>query len=464
MSSGQISDDITIAAISTPPGVGGVGIVRMSGSLSFSILEKIFLPKNSSCSYQSHKLYYGQLVDPFSGKMVDEVLAVFMRGPNSYTREDVVELHCHGSYLVLENTLKLVLECGAQLAAPGEFTKRAFLNGRIDLTQAEAVVDILSAKTQKGVDLGLEQLSGALYRRIEPCRQSLVRAKAVVEVAIDFPDDDVEIVDHSQLVVQLTEEVQKPLQKLLKGAGQGKLYRNGVSLVIAGRPNVGKSSLLNALLQEDRALVTSVPGTTRDSIEEIIDISGIPVRIIDTAGIREGVCEVEELGIERARELINRADFVVFLIDGATGVTEEDRLLYEQVAHKPLVPVVNKSDLCGDNELDLSWMATEVAPVVISARNQDNIEGLRNTLFAQITSAAGVWEEDGCAPNLRHKLALGAAIDAVQGVLDTLGAGLTCDLVAVDLQGALDALNDIVGETTPDDVLDAVFEQFCLGK
>jgi tRNA modification GTPase len=456
--------DDTIAAISTPPGAGGIGIIRISGRDALPILKKLFTPKNTSCSYRSHQLYYGHIVRPATGRIVDEVLAVLMQAPSTYTREDVVEIHCHGSFLVLENVLELVIECGALIAEPGEFTKRAFLNGRIDLTQAEAVIDILSAKTRKGVDIAQEQLSGGLYKRIDPIRQSLSHARAVVEVAIDFPDEDIEIVDHTNMIAQMRDDVVTPLKKLLASASQGRLYRDGVAMVIAGLPNVGKSSLLNTLLQEDRALVTAVPGTTRDSIEEIIDISGVPVRVIDTAGIREGAGEVEELGILRARDLINKADLVLFLVDGSTAVSDQDLVLYKEVCHKPVIAVINKVDLCGKEPADLSGFTGLAGQLLISAKIQTGIEELKQAIFTQIISGTEQWEEESCALNLRHKVALASAVEASERMVSTLEQGLTYDLIAVDLQECLDCLAEIVGETTTEDILDVVFEQFCLGK
>lgn len=458
---------VTIAAISTPPGAGGIGIIRMSGERALPLLKAVFQPKNPSCPYTSHKLYYGHIRHPKQGKILDEVLAVYMAAPHTYTREDVVEVHCHGSFLVLQNVLELILAEGATLAAPGEFTKRAFLNGRIDLTQAEAVIDVLSAKTRKGVDLAQEQLSGALYRKIDPIRRSLVQMRAVIEVAIDFPDEDVEIIDHSALIVQLEQEVAGPLKKLLHNADRGRLYREGISLVIAGLPNVGKSSLLNTILQEERALVTAIPGTTRDSIEEIIDIHGMPVRIIDTAGIRDDAGEVEELGIRRARDLINKADLILFLLDGSRQLTDGDRALYEQVKHKPVLPVINKIDLCDSSVCmvpDLSPFTGIGACVHISAKEQTGIEQLKQAVFSAVTSGNDQWEEGGCAPNIRHKQALLAAVEACDRVKISLQDGLTNDLIAVDLQECLDYLADIVGETTTEDILDVIFEQFCLGK
>ncbi len=458
------NQEATIAAISTPPGAGGIGIIRISGEHALPLLKTVFQPKKSPCLYESHKLYYGHIRHPEQGKILDEVLAVYMAAPYTYTREDVVEVHCHGSFIVLQNVLELILANGAVLASPGEFTKRAFLNGRIDLTQAEAVIDVLSAKTRKGVDLAQEQLSGALYRKIDPIRQSLVRMRAVIEVAIDFPDEDLEIIDHSALIFQLDHKVIQPLKKLLQNADRGKLYREGISLVIAGLPNVGKSSLLNTILQEERALVTPVPGTTRDSIEEVVDIKGMPVRIIDTAGIRDDAEEVEELGIRRARDLLNRADLILFLIDGSRELTDGDHALYAQVGHKPLLAVINKIDLCDKLAPDLSSLPGIGECIEISAKEQTGIEELKQAIFDAVISGKNQWEEGGCAPNLRHKQALIAAVEACDRVMLSLQNGLTNDLIAVDLQECVNYLADIVGETTTEDVLDVIFEQFCLGK
>ena len=457
-------NDDTIAAISTPPGAGGIGIIRISGKGALPILRDIFQAKEQACPFASHHLYYGHIHHTEDGKILDEVLAVYMAAPRTYTREDVVEIHCHGSFLVLQSVLELILTRGAVLAAPGEFTKRAFLNGRIDLTQAEAVIDILSAKTRKGVDLAQEQLSGALYKKIDPIRQSLIAMRAIVEVAIDFPDEEVEIIDHRHLIEKLSLEVAEPLLHLLGNADRGRLYREGVAIVIAGLPNVGKSSLLNAILQEDRALVTAIPGTTRDSIEEIIDIFGVPVRVIDTAGIRDNAGEVEELGIQRAKELINKADLVLFLIDGSRPVSDGDKALYDQVRHKPILPVVNKIDICGQDLPDLSELTGIGHCHPVSAKNQLGIEELKQAIFTSITAGGAQWEEGGCAPNVRHKQALRAAHQACERVLASLQSGLTNDLIAFDLQECLDRLAEIVGETTTEDILEVIFAQFCLGK
>lgn len=454
----------TIAAISTPPGSGGIGIIRMSGDLSLSVLNTIFQPLDKHCTYSSHQLYYGHISEPESGKILDEVLAVYMRSPRTYTREDVVEIHCHGSYLVLQNVLNVILSQGVALAQPGEFTKRAFLNGRIDLTKAEAVIDILSARTRKGVDLAQEQLSGALYNQIDTIRKSLTTMRAVIEVAIDFPDEDLEIVDHTHMLTQLEVEVAKPIERLLRDADHGKIFREGISVVIAGLPNVGKSSLLNTLLQEERALVTEIPGTTRDTIEEYLDIHGMPVRLIDTAGIRDDAGTVEELGIQRAKSQINEADLVLFMVDGARNITDDDVRLFNSVSHKPLVVVVNKIDVADRNPTFTEQLNTDAKIVFISAKEQQGIGDLKDGIFQRVAAGADQWEERACAPNVRHSYALQQALEATNRVKEAFLMGLTSDLIAVDLQECLDQLNDIVGETTTEDILDVIFEQFCLGK
>ncbi len=458
------ADNTTIAAISTPPGSGGIGIIRMSGPSSLDVLKLIFSPHSSSCGFCSHTLYYGNIIEPDRQQILDEVLVVYMQTPRTYTREDVVEIHCHGSFLVLENILELILKQGVELAEPGEFTKRAFLNGRIDLTKAEAVIDILAAKSRKGIDIAQEQLAGALYKRVDTVRKVLTEMRAVIEVAIDFPDEDIEIVDRESIIERMGNEVIKPIDHLLRCADQGRIYREGVSVVIVGRPNVGKSSLLNAMLQEERALVTAVPGTTRDSIEEHLDVNGMPVRLADTAGIRESTDEVEELGIQRAKRLVNQADIILFMVDGAAGIGDEDKHLYATVCHKPVIVLINKVDLLADKKVDLAFFDRNMAKILLSAKEQTGIEEIRTTLFTTVTGNKDQWQEESCAPNLRHKQSLQRAREAGDRIVDGLLSGLTTDLIAVDLQECLDQLGDIVGETTTEDILDVIFEQFCLGK
>lgn len=456
----------TIAAISTPPGSGGIGIIRMSGSHALAHLKTVFQPLDRSCSFASHRLYYGRVVHPRTNSVLDEVLAVFMAAPKTYTREDVVEIHCHGNFLVLQSILELLLELGVRLAEPGEFTKLAYLNGRIDLTRAEAVIDILSARTRKGMDMALDQLGGSLYKQVDTVRTSLVRMRAIVEVAIDFPDEDIDIIDYKALHGELRDEVLLPLERLLRQAEQGQIFRDGVSVVIVGLPNVGKSSLLNTLLQKERALVTAIPGTTRDTIEEYLDIKGVPVRIVDTAGIRQGAGEVEVLGIERARKQIDQADLVLFMLDAARGVDEEDRQLLSTVGHKPLLLISNKSDLA-EQEPSLASLGLEEkkSPLIqISAKQQHGIDELKEAIFQTVIGGKDQWQEEGCAPNIRHKAALQQARDAAIRLGEGLEIRITSDLLSIDIQDCLDQLNVIVGVTTTEDILDVIFEQFCLGK
>ncbi|MBC8207595.1 MAG: tRNA uridine-5-carboxymethylaminomethyl(34) synthesis GTPase MnmE [Desulfobulbaceae bacterium] len=461
----QPLDSETIAAISTPPGSGGIGIIRISGPRALAILQLIFVPRDSSCRYKSHLLYYGRICDPIDQHIMDEVLAVFMAAPRTYTREDVVEIHCHGNFLVLQSILELILQHDVRLAEAGEFTKRAYLNGRMDLTQAEAVIDVLAAKTRKGLDLAVQQLAGALYERVDAIRRVLVEIRALVEVAIDFPDEDIEIVDYGHLADRLRTEVLAPLDILLRHADQGRIFREGVSVVIMGLPNVGKSSLLNTLLQEERALVTEIPGTTRDTIEEYVDIRGVPVRLVDTAGIRHGAEEVEEMGIRRAHEQMARADLVLFMVDLNRELSEADRELYAAVSHKPVVLVANKNDVVDGAGPNLSeFTCTGRSLVRISARTQQGIEELKHAIFTAVTGGREQWQEEACAPNVRHRQALVRARAAAELALDGVSVQQTSDLLAIDLQECLNQLDEIVGVTTTEDVLDVIFEQFCLGK
>ncbi len=459
-------NEATIAAIATPPGSGGIGIIRVSGPQSHAILLQLFQPKNPPRNFISHRLYFGAIVHPKTRAVMDEVLAVFMRAPQTYTREDVVEIHGHGSYLLLQEILAQIVTFPAtRLADPGEFTKRAFLNGRIDLTQAEAVAELLGAKTKEGASLAVSQLRGGLHGEIWKIRDALVAVRAIMEVAIDFPDEDVEILDIQALTARLTQEVQEPLARLLARADGGKIIREGVSVVILGRPNVGKSSLLNCLLREERAIVTALPGTTRDTIEECLDIKGVPVRIVDTAGIRETVEAVEEIGIRRARQKLGEADLVLLVLDGVEGVRAEDSTLFEVAADKKIVVVVNKIDRATSLDLGLYAEAFSGTPVVaISATTGEGIHNLEDAVYEAAIGGQGLQEPGVAAPNVRHVAALQCAFVAVRRVEEGLAANLPPDLLAIDLQAALAFLGDIIGETTTDDVLDMIFSEFCLGK
>jgi tRNA modification GTPase len=468
------SSEETIAAIATPPGPGGIGIIRISGPLSLHIFQKIFLPRHKTKpqDYESHRMYYGWIIDPDSGSPVDEVLAVFMRAPNTYTREDVVEIQCHGSYLVLQEILSIITANGARLAEPGEFTKRAFLNGRLDLTQAEAVIDLVEARTDEARSMAVGQLQGRLYEKVSSIQEKLVAMRAIMEVAIDFPEDETDILDHADLKKQLKDEIEEPLIELIARADEGKIFREGISAVILGRPNVGKSSLLNTLLEEDRALVTPVPGTTRDTIEEFVNIKGMPVRIVDTAGIRHTNETVEEMGIQRARAKLADAELVLFMLDATEPLVEEDQALYSSVKQnskkQKVLLVLNKIDIAPGVSSEQYSTALGNEPLVsVSAKEHTGILELKDMVFSLITgSRKGPGWDPGAAvvPNVRHKGALKKGLEACRRVEKGLEVDVSPDLLAIDLQSALGYLGDIVGETTTEDVLDMIFEQFCIGK
>ena len=466
------STEDTIAAIATPPGPGGIGIIRISGPLALGILTHLFKPyqKKKFQKPVSHRLYYGWIVDPQDESSVDEVLAVYMQAPNTYTREDVVEIQCHGSYLVLQEILALILTKGARLAEPGEFTKRAFLNGRLDLTQAEAVLELIEARTDEGRSLAVGQLQGRLHDQVAEIRNRLLSMRAIIEVAIDFPEDETDILDSAALQQQMQQDVETPLKELIAKADQGRIFREGIGAVILGRPNVGKSSLLNTLLQEDRALVTAVPGTTRDTIEEYINLKGMPVRLVDTAGIRDTSETVEELGIQRARAKLVEADLVLFMLDASEPPTEEDSRLYESLRQnrkkQQVLLVLNKIDLApqADPQEYRSAFGNE-SLVAIAAKHHTGIAELKDAVFNMVTGDSSGWDPGGdCVPNVRQKDCLVKTLDACRRIIAGLATELSPDLLAIDLQVALDHLGDIVGETTTEDVLNLIFEQFCIGK
>lgn len=458
----------TIGAIATPVGLGSIGIIRISGPDAFAVLQRLFRPHSglAHTDFQSHKLIYGTLVDA-NELIIDEVMAVFMRAPLTYTKEDVVELQSHGSSLVLQKILKEVFAAGVRPAQPGEFTKRAFLAGRIDLTRAEAVIDLLNAKTETGMNLAVSQMQGRLEERVDSMRAVLIEILAEVEVAIDFPDDEMELLDSHRLAGKLEKGVIVPARNLLELGNQGRIIREGVQVVIAGRPNVGKSSLLNGLLQEDRALVTSVPGTTRDTIEEVISIRGLAVHLVDTAGIREHKDPVEGLGIERAREKLAEADLILFLIDVADGITDQDKILYDTIKATPHIVVLNKMDLIREKELTTlgdEFLFPDQEVISISALNHRGFTELSDALYRHISGGKELDERLPCAPNFRHQIILLEVLEAGERLIQAFANRISADLLAVELQAALESLSDIVGLTTPDDVLERIFSEFCIGK
>lgn len=460
----KIYESDTIAAVATPMGEGGIGIVRLSGPDSSSIAEKIFR-KKAKGPRESHRLYYGYVIDSATDEIIDEALCVLMRSPRSYTREDILEIHCHGGSLVTQRVLELVLREGARLAEAGEFTKRAFLNGRIDLTQAEAVIDLIRAKTSAGQRAASEQLVGRLYDKLMEVRESLSSGLAHLEAYIDFPEEEIGLATKDQFLNNLT-EMRKMLQALLSSYEEGKIYRDGLATVIVGRPNVGKSSLLNLLLKEKRAIVTSIPGTTRDVIEEYMNIKGIPLRLADTAGIRDPEDLVETEGVKRAREVMDRADLALFVIDGSQPLSDDDRRLAKELKGKRHLLIINKLDIpraMADEEIE--GFRNGMPVVFVSATTGDGMERLHEAIFKE--ALRGKSEPSGgglVITRARHRDALQRALNSLESSMREIKNDVSPEFTAIDLRTALNAIGEIVGETTSDEILDRIFNEFCIGK
>jgi tRNA modification GTPase len=458
------SDKDTIAAVATPAGQAGIGIVRMSGPEARKIAATVFKPRNPVDSFQSHRLYLGRLIDPASGAAVDEVLLSCMAAPHTYTREDVVEINSHSGPLLLEQILNILLREGARLAKPGEFTFRAFMNGRMDLTQAEAVIDLINAQSERGLHLASNQIQGGLRLEIEGLRQTVLDLLAPIEVAIDFPEEDVPLLNREETASRVQEELLAPVSRILSGYGERKRWMEGLQTAIVGRVNAGKSSLLNRLLNEEKALVTPIPGTTRDVIESTIHMEGLPLRLMDTAGFRKVRGELEKLGLRRAEQKMEEADLVLLVIDRSRPLQGEDLELLGRVQEKKALVVLNKIDLPARvNEEALERKAGGVPLVRISALKGDGLgdlrQAIREAIFAGIDTA-----DLGVAPSLRHKEALERAFARFEKSVSNLRDGLPFEIVAADLQEGLEALGEIVGETAGDEVLDRIFSRFCIGK
>jgi tRNA modification GTPase len=456
----------TIAAISTPFGESGIGIVRMSGLLSGSIARKLFRPKHTPFSFVSHHFHYGELIDPENGNPVDEVLVVLMKSPKTYTREDIVEIHCHGGYFILRKALELVLGQGARMALPGEFTKRAFLNGRIDLTQAEAVIDLIKAKTRESLEIAGQQLRGLLYREMASVREKLVQNLAMLEAHIDFPEEEIEAIPLTKMKEDLLDKVKK-LEEWISTHEEGRVFREGVSCAITGKTNVGKSSLLNILLKQERAIVTPIPGTTRDVIEEVLNIHGIPVRLMDTAGLRKAAMNsIEREGVRRAKERVADADLVLLMIDGSRKLDEDDEEIFREIDAKKKVVVLNKKDLSRKVSLkSMKERFPDHSIVQISALKGEGIEDLQQAIyFSLLHRDIRVSPEHLIVANIRHKIALSNTRQILLDALRGLEEGVSLEFIAFEIRSALDSLGEIVGETTSEEVLNRVFDQFCIGK
>lgn len=456
----------TIAAISTPLGEGGIGIVRISGPEALKVSGKIFKAKRVNLKeLNSHRMIYGHVYDNLTGEVVDEVLFCYMKAPHSYTREDIVEINCHGGIVPLRKTLELVLKEGVRLAGPGEFSKRAFLNGRLDLAQAESIIDLIRSKTETGLKLAVSQLKGDLSKKINEIQNELLGILAQVEVNIDFPEDDLEEAT-SKDIICAGEMLLEQIKILIDGAKAGIIYRDGISAAIIGKPNVGKSSLLNALLKEKRAIVTDVPGTTRDVIEEIINIRGIPLRIIDTAGLRETEDLVEKIGVERTREVADRADLILTVLDASEELSQQDLDVLELAEEKKCLIVINKTDLKDKkiNKKELKEHAGTRPVIWVSAEYGTGISELENWIADLVLCGKVNASDSFMVTNIRHKIALEKAAFHLSEAISSVKKMVPVDIVAIDLREAWEAMGEINGTAVNEDLIKRIFSDFCVGK
>ncbi|VBB07484.1 transforming protein p21 ras signature [Lucifera butyrica] len=456
----------TIAAIATAVGEGGIGIVRLSGSGALEIAGRIFkgIHGREVKDITSYQAAYGHIIDPDSRRMVDEVILLVMRGPASYTKEDVIEIHCHGGPIPLKNILALTLRMGARLAEPGEFTKRAFLNGRLDLAQAEAVIDVIRAKTDISLKMAMNHLTGNLSRAICGLRHNILELIAQLEAAIDFPEDDIEEVTAGQVDVAVR-QILATLVKMMSTAQTGRILREGLETVIIGKPNVGKSSLLNALLGENRAIVTEIPGTTRDSIEEYINIRGIPLKVIDTAGIRDTNDKIEQIGVDKAREIMNRAGLILLMLDASRSLSAEDREVLGLIKEQPTLVLLNKSDLPSRlSQIELAPWVEDKQIIAISVTDGTGIEELEQAIVNLVYSGQVYQGDSVLVDNVRHVHALTQVKIHLEEVLNTIAANMPSDCIVIDLRAAWEKLGEITGDTVSEDIIDQIFSRFCIGK
>lgn len=449
-------------------GSGGIGIIKISGKDALPIAESIFIKrqKKDKKKFESHRLYLGNIVDKEKNKKIDEVLLTVMKAPNSYTREDVVEINAHSGIVALNEIIGLVLKNGARLAQPGEFTKRAFLNGRIDLTQAEAVIDIINAKSEKSLEIANSQIEGKLKTKIGSIRENVIQLLCMIEAGIDFPEEEIESLDKETIKGRIKADLVTPLTQLLNNFQSGQVYKDGIRLVVAGKPNVGKSSLMNRMANKERAIVTALPGTTRDIIEETIKINGIPAIISDTAGLHNTKDTVEVLGIEKAYEQIKLADIVLFMIDASWPLTEEDEKIFQELTHKKKIIVINKIDLVNKNgmiKIPESWHA--IKTVQISALYNKGIDQLNRVIFKMFTGEGAIDPNSAIIPNIRHKKEIEKSMQALSRAKKCLeGEETSLELIAIDFQEAIDSLGKILGVSVKEEIVERIFEKFCIGK
>ena len=455
----------TIAAISTAPGIGGIGIVRISGENTYQVLQKIFKPKKKIDFHQieGYRIRYGYIME--QDKMIDEVLVSFFKAPNSYTAEDLCEINSHGGTYVVQKILELCLENGAELAEPGEFTKRAFLNGRMDLSQAEAVIDVIHAKTEKESKASIHQLEGSLSEDIKKIRDLLMSIMIEVEVSIDYPEYDVEEVSHNKAKAVLN-QVKEELERLKMSFETGKIIKEGINVALIGKPNAGKSSLLNAILREERAIVTDIEGTTRDIIQESVSIKGIPINIIDTAGIRNSDNKVEQIGIERSRKSANEADLIIAIFDGSKELTKEDNEILEIMRNRKCIIVLNKMDISVESSIKEKLEKENLASAIIeiSAKNRQGIDKIYNEIERLFKLDEIRLENDTIITNVRHKNIITNAIEETKEAMEANEQNLPIDMVGMYIKDIMEELGKITGESVSDEIIKEIFAKFCLGK
>jgi tRNA modification GTPase len=460
-------NETTIAALATPPGIGGICIIRISGPASVAIARAVFQPAGKRIAeFESHRLYLGRLVDPASGQILDEVLLALMKAPRSYTREDVVEINAHGGPVAAREILRVVLDLGAELAQPGEFTRRAFLNGRIDLTQAEAVVDLIQARTARFLQSAAAQAGGVLKQEIGRVREACTEVLANLNAGIDFPEDVGELSDSPALAAALRERLIAPMAQLLQNCADGRVLREGLKVVIIGKPNVGKSSLMNRLLARERAIVTTHPGTTRDIIEDNLIVKGVPVSLADTAGIRDSVEPVELIGMRKALEQAQDADLILFVIEAHQPLDAQDLAIFENIRSKPVFLVLNKADLIGPGGLAIETPAdwpTE-GRYLLSALSGQGVDTLRDALNQSAGGAKGFSPAGAVIPNLRQKILLERCLAAASAAVDELERDAPAEIIAFHLADVLDGCAEILGIHARVDILESIFSRFCIGK
>ncbi|KEI47300.1 tRNA modification GTPase [Staphylococcus epidermidis UC7032] len=455
----------TITSISTPMGEGAIGIVRLSGPQAIEIGDILYKGKKKLSEVETHTINYGHIIDPETDETVEEVMVSVLRAPKTFTREDIIEINCHGGILTINRILELTMTYGARMAEPGEYTKRAFLNGRIDLSQAEAVMDFIRSKTDRASKVAMTQIEGRLSDLIKKQRQSILEILAQVEVNIDYPEyDDVEDATTDFLLEQ-SERIKEEINRLLETGAQGKIMREGLSTVIVGRPNVGKSSMLNNLIQDNKAIVTEVAGTTRDVLEEYVNVRGVPLRLVDTAGIRDTEDIVEKIGVERSRKALSEADLILFVLNNNEPLTEDDQTLFEVIKNEDVIVIINKTDL--EQRLDVSELREMIGDMPLiqtSMLKQEGIDELEIQIKDLFFGGEVQNQDMTYVSNSRHISLLKQARQSIQDAIDAAESGIPMDMVQIDLTRTWEILGEIIGESASDELIDQLFSQFCLGK